>query len=312
MPSWQNEALALVLRLRGVKRSLATAEAVRRAQRASALRPARYAPPKSLDRTVDLSVDTVAAWPVYTVTPRAGSATRHVLYLHGGGYVAEVTSAHWKLVAQLAAQASADVVLPIYPLAPASTAAQTVARAAALLTTMIDTHGAEHVVVIGDSAGGAIAVAVAEQLRDEGKAQPARIVLISPWLDVTMSDPRQAEIDPTDPILARPGLAELGRLYAGDLNVTDYRVSPLHGDLAGLAPITVFAGTREILHADARALVDKAKQAGVPVEFHEGSGLFHGYPLLPTPEGTAARRVIVRTVAQKPMRRARSVMARSK
>jgi epsilon-lactone hydrolase len=114
---------------------------------------------------------------------------------------------------------------------------------------------------MGDSAGGGMALAVAEMLRDQGREQPARLVLISPWLDVTMTDPRQATIEPTDPTQSRPGLVEHGRLYAGDLNTTDYRVSPLHGDLHGLAPITVFAADRDILYTDAVTLVGFVRQS---------------------------------------------------
>ncbi|WP_264079185.1 alpha/beta hydrolase, partial [Mycobacterium szulgai] len=69
--------------------------------------------------------------------------------------------------------------------------------------------------------------------------------------------------------------------WRGDLPVDDPRCSPLAGDLAGLGPLTVFSGTRDILNPDARALVQKAGAAGVAVDYHERSGLLHVYPLLP-------------------------------
>jgi epsilon-lactone hydrolase len=295
--SWQNRLIELVLRVRRTKRSLSTAAGARKMQQASALRPLRYGPPKAMDRRVRLSVEHVAGWPVYSAQPKRGPASKHVLYLHGGAYVAEVAKPHWKLVEELVTASSAEVLLPIYPLAPASTAAETVPAVAALVSRLIEQHSAEDVVLMGDSAGGGMALAVAQLLRNEGRRQPAEIVLIAPWLDVTMSDPRQREIDRSDPWLAGPGLAEAGRLYAGELDPTDFRVSPLHGDISGLPPITVFTGTRDILHTDALGLADRASAAGSPLNLHTGQGLFHVYPLLPTPEGKAARAQIVRQLS---------------
>ena len=128
-------------------------------------------------------------------------------------------------------------------------------------------------------------------------------MLISPWLDVTMTDLRQATIEPDDPMLSRPGLVEHGRLYAGELDTTDYRVSPLRGDLRGVAPITVLAADRDILYTDGVNLVERAHAAGTPVDLHTGHNLFHGWPLFPSPEGRAARDLIVR--ACRPPRPAR-------
>ena len=114
-------------------------------------------------------------------------------------------------------------------------------------------------------------------------------MLISPWLDVTMSYPDQAPIERVDPMLARAGLAEAGRLYAGALDPSDPRVSPAQRGPTRAGAMTVFSGTHDILNTDARRLVEKAKAAIVAIDYHEGEGLPHVYPLLPTPEGRAAR-----------------------
>ena len=69
-------------------------------------------------------------------------------------------------------------------------------------------------------------------------------------------------------------------------------VSPLFGNLAGLGPLTVFSGTRDITSPDTRLLVSRARAAGVQVDHHEEAGLVHVHPLLPVPEGRRARRVM--------------------
>ncbi|HTY26769.1 MAG TPA: alpha/beta hydrolase [Mycobacterium sp.] len=84
---------------------------------------------------------------------------------------------------------------------------------------------------------------------------------------------------------------------AGTLPVDDPRVSPLAAPLAGLAPVTVFSGTRDILNPDARLFTDKAREAGVDVDYVQGDGMIHVYPLLPIPEGRAARRRVVDAIS---------------
>jgi acetyl esterase/lipase len=70
-------------------------------------------------------------------------------------------------------------------------------------------------------------------------------------------------------------------------------VLPLRGDMRQLPPITVFTGTDDLLNPDAHRLHDACADAGVPLELVEAPRMPHVYPLLPTPEGRAARRHIV-------------------
>ncbi|MBT2459479.1 alpha/beta hydrolase fold domain-containing protein [Streptomyces sp. ISL-86] len=296
VPSLRSRALSAALIAAGRRRRFASAEAVRARVAESARRPASHLPPRSLGRVAEVSRTFVGAWPVYDLSPRGGEPAAQVLYVHGGGYINELTRPHWSLIRTLVTRARARVVVPAYILAPRGTADRTVPVAADLLSGLIESGGAGGTVLIGDSAGAGLAMAAAQRLRDRTGAQPSRIVLISPWLDVTMSHPDQAAIEAGDPMLARPGLVEAGRLYAGNLAADDPRVSPLHGTFAGLAPLTVFTGTRDVLITDSRELVRRARAGGAEVEFHEEPGLPHVYPLLPLPEGRAARDRIVELV----------------
>ncbi|MEV7723125.1 alpha/beta hydrolase fold domain-containing protein [Streptomyces sp. NPDC087917] len=298
MPSLRSRALSAALVATGRRRRFSTVEAVRARVAESARRPASHLPPRALGRVADVSRTFVGAWPVYDAAPRRGEPVARVLYLHGGAYVNELVRPHWSLVRTLVTGARARVVVPAYVLAPRGTADRTVPVAADLLSGLIESGGAGGTVLIGDSAGAGLALAAAQRLRERTGAQPSRIVLISPWLDVSMSHPGQAAIEGSDPMLTRSGLAEAGRLYAGTLNVDDPRVSPLHGSFEGLAPLTVFTGTRDVLSTDARRLLDRAREAGTEVEWHEEPGLPHVYPLMPVPEGRAARDRIVELIRE--------------
>jgi monoterpene epsilon-lactone hydrolase len=290
--SLQNEvAVRLALPLLGAKRRFSDAERMRRHIERRAVRPARFAPPRLLGRWVAVAQRRAAGWPVYELAPRAGDPLRHLVYFHGGAYVNEIVLWHWLMLARLAARTPARCVVPIYPLGGALGAERTVAAATAIVRDLIEEVGADQVALAGDSAGGGMALAVAQALREEG-AHPRRLVLIAPWLDVAVGDPRSRAIEPRDAMLGIAGLVEAGRAYAGDLPLDDPRVSPIHGEIAGLPPIAVSVGSEDLLNPDSHRLREACRGAGVACELVEAPGMPHAYPVFPTPEGRAAVRQI--------------------
>jgi acetyl esterase/lipase len=116
---------------------------------------------------------------------------------------------------------------------------------------------------------------------------------ISPALDPSLANPEIADVEPTDPWLNRAGVRVFAEVWRGDLPLADPRVSPIFGEIGGLGPITLFVGTRDIVFPDSRRFAGLARAAGVTIDYHERAGLIHVYPLLPTAEGSHARRLIV-------------------
>jgi acetyl esterase/lipase len=254
------------------------------------LRPQPFGPPPGLPSHVVLHMERRSGWPIYTLTLK-GSHTpqRTVFYLHGGAWVNEIASQHWQLAAQIAAEARVEVIVPIYPLVPFTTAAEVVPTVAEMVAEKMEPD--HSVCLAGDSAGGQMALSAALILRDEHRLVLPQTVLISPVLDASLTNPLISAV--RDPWLTRAGLLEFAKRWCGDLPMTDPTVSPLKADLTGLGPLTVFSGIRDILNPDARLLSEKAGAAGVEIEYHEEPGLVHVYPLTPTPEGRAARAIIV-------------------
>lgn len=291
MASLLSRLAPLVITVRGSKRGFSSAERTLRKVERLQRHPRSFAPPRLPN--VDVVERTVSGMPVFEISPPGATADSRALYLHGGCYVFEIDPIHWTLVARLAVEAGVRVILPIMPLAPAGTARAVVPAMADLAESLVDEVGAQRVSILGDSSGGGMALATAMVLRDRGVPPLHAIVLIAPWLDISGTDPRLAEIAPSDPWLAVPGTHAAGILYRGDLDESDPLVSPIHGALEGLGPITMFSGTRDILNADAARLVQRAARANIPLEYHEGTGMIHNYPILPMPEGDAARAVIV-------------------
>src|SRR6478735_7759690 len=148
-------------------------------------------------------------FPAYVVTPRHRDPERTVLYLHGGGYVAGIDPFHVRYVARLATALNARVVVPDYPLAPEHTWRESHDALADLAARWA--KDSDELVLAGDSAGGGYALALALTLRDRGGPQAGRLLLISPWVDLTASAPETEEFNRADPWL------HLGKLmaYAG-------------------------------------------------------------------------------------------------
>lgn len=281
------------LRLTRRNRNYVDAERARAHVRERGLRPLPYGPPRAL-RGVEVAVTHERGWPIYTLTPKSGSSRGGLVYAHGGGWVGEIASQHWHLAARLAAELDLVVTVPIYPLLPNGTAAQVIPRFAELVADSAERYGTTF--LAGDSAGGQIALSTALHLRDTAQLKVPRTVLISPALDLTLENPQIDDVLPLDPWLGRAGGLVFGELWSGELPMKDPMVSPLFGDFTGLGPITVFSGTYDILNPDTRLVVDKARAAGVEVDYEERAGLVHVYPLTPSREGASARRKIISTL----------------
>ena len=229
----------------------------------------------------------------YLVSPRAGHPSRTLVYLHGGAYIAPVDPFQVRYAVRLAAALDARLVLPDYPLAPEHTWRDSHDPLVELTARWSAAPGGA--VLLGDSAGGGLALAVAQSLRDRGGPQPERLVLHSPWVDLTTSTPETADFARRDPWLHLGKLHAYAGWWAGspeDLGRPE--VSPALADLAGLPPGLMFYGTRDLLAPGCRLLARRAADAGWDLRSVEEPDLIHVYGVMPgLPE---AARAFARTV----------------
>ena len=276
MPSLMHAVVVGFLRVTGRKRTYATAAGLH-ASIAAGRKPAP--PPRGALRDDELG------FPTYTVTASSGGTSHQVLYLHGGGYVFDIASQHWSFVSRLAERLDATVTVPLYPLAPKHTWRDSLPPLTKRLVEL--SVGPAPVTVMGDSAGGGLALSLVHQAPDA----VARVVLLAPFLDATVSSPESVRLERIDPWLGVAGGREAGRLWAGDDDPARPEVSPLFGDHTNLPPTLVLVGGRDCLAPQAR---DLAERGGPAVELVDQPDLVHVYPLLPIPE---ARPAIERIVA---------------
>lgn len=227
---------------------------------------------------------------VYTVAPKSPQTTQSkintILYLHGGGYVGAISPFHWILIGSLVQRLSVTVVVPFYPRAPKNDVDANFAFMMPLYDELITRYDPGTMMVMGDSAGAGLSLALSQQLIVHDKTPPAKITLLSPWLDARGNDPLQIPIEKNDCILGITGLQAAGKAYAGARSITDPRVSPGLASLSKLPPIAIFAGTYDILITDARnfkARVDSS-EISVDLSYYEYEKMHHVWMLVPCPE----------------------------
>ncbi|HBN85613.1 MAG TPA: alpha/beta hydrolase, partial [Clostridiales bacterium] len=164
---------------------------------------------------------------------------------------------------------------------------------------LLEKYNPEDIIFMGDSAGGGFVLALAQLVHEKGMPQPRDIIMLSPWLDITMTNPNMPEYEKVDPTLGIKGLAETGKYWAGDTDPNHYLLSPINGSLEGLGRMTLFAGTRELLCPDARKLKAIADEQGIPLTYYEYQGMGHVFPFHPTPEAREANDIIFNIIMNK-------------
>jgi epsilon-lactone hydrolase len=222
------------------------------------------------------------------------SADRVVLHLHGGAYVMGSPRTHRGLAAAMSRTAHAQVLLPDYRLAPEDHHPAALDDALTVYRWLVEDRGYPpgRIAVTGDSAGGGLGLALLLAARDAGLALPACYVGLSPWTDLAATGASVAELDGIDPWLSAALLIPAARAYAGTVDLRDPMVSPLYGDLSGLPPVLVHAGSDEILRDDAVRLVERAREAGVDASLGIFDGLWHVFQAFPLPESRSSIREI--------------------
>ncbi len=201
-----------------------------------------------------------------------------IYYLHGGGYQFGSTRAYQTIMGSLAQASGAQVFGIDYRLAPEHTCPAALEDAVAGYQQLLDQgHHASQIAIVGDSAGGGLSVASLVAIRDQGLPLPAAAVLLSPWVDLTLSalPDEDRGFDYIFPHRLREQAEAKG--YEADVGADDPRASPLFADLEGLPPLLIIAGELETLVDDSRRLAERAERAGVIVQLHVEPEEVHVY-----------------------------------
>jgi len=229
--------------------------------------------------------------PADLIATPASRPDHHVLYLHGGGYVSGSPALYRNFTWRVAAAARARVLAVDYRLAPEHPFPAALEDAVAACRWLL-AGGADprRTAVMGDSAGGGLALALLLRLRDGGLERPAAAVVLSPWTDLALTGASLARNARRDPMLTLANTARFAASYLAGADPRNPYASPLYGDPAGLPPTLIHAGSDEILSDDAVRMAENMQRAGCRVELQVWPRVPHVWHLFAPvlPEANAA------------------------
>jgi epsilon-lactone hydrolase len=220
--------------------------------------------------------------PAITLEPLVGSPERTVVYFHGGGYVSgSPPDRYLPLAGAVALAAHARVHAVDYRVAPEHRFPAAFEDCLAAYRSTVRDGGADPqtVAVLGDSAGGNLAVAVTVAARDEGLPLPSCVAVISPFADLTLSGASMELRKDADPYVTRELLESMAAEYLDGADPADPRCSTVFADLRGLPPLLIQVGEDEILFDDAARIRDAATAAGVDTTFQPWTHGIHVWPV---------------------------------
>ncbi|MCI9246753.1 MAG: alpha/beta hydrolase [Clostridia bacterium] len=199
---------------------------------------------------------------VFVLTPKGKKKTKKaVFYLHGGSYIAELTPTYWNFLSDLTQDTGATIIVPDYPLAPQYHYKDVFNMIIPLYKETTKKVKAENLIIMGDSAGGGMGLALVKKIGQEELTEPSKTILISPWLDVTMENPEIKKVQEKDKMLNTELLRLAGISYAGEReNTKNHHISPIYGPMEKLENVVIYTGTYDILNPDVHRLQEIAKK----------------------------------------------------
>jgi acetyl esterase/lipase len=245
-------------------------------------------------RWIETTEGPLGGIPTMRVARRDAPTDRQILFLHGGAFTTGSAALYRHILWRVAAAAAARVAAINYRLAPEHPFPAALDDAVAAWLGLLD-EGAEprHCAVMGDSAGGGLALALLLKLRDMGAPLPAAAVALSPWTDLAMTGASLTRNAASDPMENPDDVPFLVHCYLGDGDPRNPYASPLYGDPKGLPPTLIQVGSDEILRDDSVRMAERMRAAGCQVELEVWPRMPHVWhafaPVMPEARQAIAR-----------------------
>lgn len=207
--------------------------------------------PNAVTRNYSVVHQMINSKSVATFETKQGGTNTHLIFLHGGAYVFEAGTIHWAFAQKIVENTNCKVTMIDYPLAPEHDYKSTYKMVNKSYYALVKQYPKDNFILIGDSAGAGLAMGFYQRLRIENVIKlPEKIILLSPWLDLTMTNPEIKNYEATDYLLTVKMLQNAANYYAKGDDQTQYLLSPINGDLTNFPPTIVFCSDSELFYPD--------------------------------------------------------------
>lgn len=232
---------------------------------------------------------------ITVVKPKENKSSKHLLlYCHGGAFIYGPTKYQWNGISTIVKNTGVTAWLVDYPKAPENDILQITENICKVYHKALEAYNASDIILIGDSVGGNLLTTLTQGLIKDQVIVPKNLILITPLMDASLTNPKIKEIDPIDPILSYKGVYSAKKMCAGDTSLKDPLISPIYSVFENFPKIYLFMATNDILMPDQEIFIHKVKAANVDIEVIRGEGMPHIWPFLPfIPEAKRAMQKMI-------------------
>ncbi len=218
-----------------------------------------------------------------TVTEIATSQASEqlILFFHGGAFVSGPSAHHWDSAKKIVQETNASLWMCNYPKAPENKIDVISRNIDAVYSSALETYKAQNIVLIGDSAGGNLAITLVQRLITENKPIPSKLVLISPIMDASFDNPAVDLIEKKDVMLSKAGVVSAKRMCLENDELKNPIISPLFGSFKGFPTTYVCLAENDISYPDQVLFCERLKDEKVEHTAIVGEKMPHIWPLLP-------------------------------
>ena len=205
--------------------------------------------------------------------------TTLVYYLHGGAFVLGLNSLYYSMIGRLAKISKAKIVAPDYPLPPEHNVNEIHEWVKSSYIETIAKHNPNNIIIMGDSAGGNLAIALVDWIMTSELRKPSNLILLSPWVDLELKNPK-LEANPSEQLLDKKDIQKAAIRFANGLDLKEPLISPLYHNNLKLPKTTIFSGDLDLLHDDIVRFSKKNPKVTLKITNH----MPHVHMIMPTKE----------------------------
>jgi len=228
---------------------------------------------------------------IYKFTPKEAVEDSYGIYFHGGGYYAGSIISHKHFISQLTAGTNVPFYFFEYRLSPEHVYPAAHDDAKIAVEYINNLENGKNSVWAGESAGGGLSAGLV--VDDSFNFKPDKLVLLSPWLDLSDQNRDRSYLKNKDILLAIDGMHFVGEYYAGEYETTDPILSPVFADINNFPETLIQVCSNELLYNDAIEFTKKLSEKGTRYELQVWDDLWHAWHFFPIKESYEATMKVV-------------------
>lgn len=204
-----------------------------------------------------------------------------LIFIHGGAFISGPSKHHWDSIKAIANKLNFKIWMCDYPKAPENKINKISQNIDSIFYSARKSYEANQISILGDSVGGTLATALVQRLILRKLELPTKLILVTPMMDASMSNPEIKTFEKVDPMLSKKGVLSAKKMCAGAKDLKDQMISPLYGSFKGFPDTILFLAQKDILYPDAKLAKIKMEKNNVNIKLIEGENMPHIWPFLP-------------------------------